>query len=160
MKPLLIIISGPPCAGKTTLAKLLRERFALPVMGKDTLKEPLFDTLGWQDRERSRAFGRASIALLCQFVATQLTARRSCIVESNFQADLDGPRFLALRERHAFVTRKLGQRLAAYFLRIASHATGRGALTPVRGGGLRASSVNHQARSAPHPSPGGIASCT
>ena len=49
--------------------------------------------------------------------------------------------------------------LAAYFLRIASHATGRGALTPVRGGGLRASSVNHQARSAPHPSPGGIASC-
>ena len=103
MKPLLIVISGPPCTGKTTLAELLGERFALPVMGKDTLKELLFDTLGWQDRERSRAFGRASIELLFQFVETQLTARRSCIVESNFRADLDGPRFLAIRERHAFV---------------------------------------------------------
>ena|SRR5712691_1033992 len=103
MKPLLIVISGPPCAGKTTLAQLLGERFAWPVMGKDTPKELLFDTLGWQDRERSRAFGRASIALLFQFVDTQLTARRSCIIESNFRADVDGPRFLALRERHAFV---------------------------------------------------------
>jgi len=103
MKPLLIVISGPPCTGKTTLAKLLGERFAFPVMGKDTLKELLFDTLGWKDREWSRAFGRASIELLFQFVETQLTARRSCIVESNFRADLDGPRFLALRERHTFV---------------------------------------------------------
>jgi predicted kinase len=103
MKPLLIVISGPPCAGKTTLAKLLGKRFALPVMGKDTPKELLFDTLGWQDRERSRAYGRASIELLFQFIETQLTARRSCIVESNFRADVDGPRLLALRERHAFV---------------------------------------------------------
>jgi predicted kinase len=103
MKPLLIVISGPPCAGKTTLAKRLGERFALPVLGKDMLKERLFDTLGWQDREWSRVLGRASIALLFQFVETQLTARRSCIVESNFHADVDGPRFLALRERHACV---------------------------------------------------------
>ena len=48
----------------------------------------------------------------------------------------------------------------AYFLRISSHAAGRGTLTPVRGWGLRASAVNHQARSAPHPSPGGVGSCT
>ena len=104
MKPLLIVISGPLCAGKTTLAKRLGERFALPVLGKDMLKELLFDTLGWQDREWSRALGRASIELLFQFVETQLTARRSCIVESNFHADVDGPRFLTLRERHACVT--------------------------------------------------------
>ena len=103
MKPLLIVISGPPCAGKTTLAKRLGERFALPVLGKDMLKELLFYTLGWQDREWSRALGRASIELLFQFVETQLTARRSCIVESNFHADLDGPRFLTLRERNVFV---------------------------------------------------------
>ena len=48
---------------------------------------------------------------------------------------------------------------AAYFLRISSHASGKGTLTPVRGGGLRASSVNHQVRSAPHPSPDGRGSC-
>ena len=83
--------------------KLLGERFALPVTGKDMLKELLFDTLGWQDRERSRVLGRASIELLFQFIETQLTAHRSCIVESNFRADVDGPRFFALRERHAFV---------------------------------------------------------
>ena len=94
MKPLLIIISGPPCAGKTTLAKLLGERFALPVMGKDTLKELLFDTLGWQDRERSRAFGRASNELLFQFVASNSLRVGHVLLKVTFRRIWMGPAFL------------------------------------------------------------------
>jgi predicted kinase len=103
MKPSLIVVSGPPCAGKTTLAKLLGQHYTLPVMGKDALKEVLFETIGLRRHERPRVFWRASVELLFQFVETQLTARQSCIVESNFRADVDGPRFLALHERFSFV---------------------------------------------------------
>jgi 2-phosphoglycerate kinase len=50
-KPMVIVITGPPCAGKTTIARRVAERFSLPWMGKDMVKELLFDALGWQDRE-------------------------------------------------------------------------------------------------------------
>jgi hypothetical protein len=71
-------------------------------MGKDMVKELLFDTLGWQDREWSKKLGQASVAVLFRFLEAQVAAHRSCIVESNFKAEYDTARFLVLRERYAF----------------------------------------------------------
>jgi predicted kinase len=101
-RPVVIVITGPPCAGKTTIARRVAERFSLPWMGKDMVKELLFDTLGWQDREWSKKLGRASIVVLFRFLEAQVAARRSCIVESNFKAEYDTARFLDLRERYEF----------------------------------------------------------
>jgi predicted kinase len=101
-EPAVIIISGLPGVGKTTLARRLAQRLSLPMVSKDGIKELLFDTLGWKDRAWSQQLGRASIELLYQFVEEQVTARRSCIVESNFRPDLDSARFVALQERHSF----------------------------------------------------------
>ena len=78
--PVLLIVMGPPATGKTTLARDLR----LPLLCKDTIKELLYDTLGWQDVPFSRQLGRASILLLLRFVEAQVAAGRSCIVECNF----------------------------------------------------------------------------
>jgi hypothetical protein len=48
---------------------------------------------------------------------------------------------------------------ATYFRSMAAHAAGNGTLAvSTRGGGWRASSENHQARSAPQPSPAGSGS--
>jgi len=100
--PIVVIVSGLPCTGKTTIARRVAERFSLPLMGKDMYKELLFDTLGWKDRTWSKKLGRVSIELLFQFLEAQLAARRSCIVESNFKAEFDTARFLKLEKRYEF----------------------------------------------------------
>ncbi len=97
-----VIVSGRPCTGKTTIARRVAERFSLPLMSKDMCKELLFDTLGWKDREWSKRLGYVSIELLFHFLEAQLIARRSCIVESNFKVEFDTVRFLDLENRYGF----------------------------------------------------------
>ncbi len=101
--PLLILVSGPPAAGKTTLARRLAGEFGLPLVNKDGIKEVLFDTVGMGDYERSQNLGRASIALLYDFTERLLAAGVSLIAESNFHADADSSRMAALRGRLEFV---------------------------------------------------------
>jgi len=101
-KPLLIIVSGPPCSGKTSLGLRLAQEFRLPFIYKDGIKERLFDHFGWQDREWSKKLGAATYNLLYYFVATQLAAGRSHIVESNFAAQAATGEFLALQQKYGF----------------------------------------------------------
>ncbi len=101
-EPVVVIVSGLPCTGKSTIARRVAERFSLPLMSKDMCKELLFDTLGWKDREWSKKLGWASIELVFQFLEAQLIARRSCIVESNFKPELATAEFLELKERYGF----------------------------------------------------------
>ena len=58
-----VVISGPPAAGKTTLARYLSKELELPILAKDTIKESLLDTLGSGDRQRSVEIGFAAFQL-------------------------------------------------------------------------------------------------
>ena len=98
----LIIISGPPCTGKTVLAKRLSADLQIPFISKDHLKEMLFDRLGWSDRQWSRQLSLASYDLLFYFLETQLGAGKSLIVESNFKAEYHTTRFLTLKDFYNF----------------------------------------------------------
>jgi predicted kinase len=100
--PLLVIVTGAPCTGKTTLAARLAADLRLPLIAKDTVKEALFDALGWSDREWSRRLGRASVRLLFVFAEAVLRAGQPAILESNFSRQWDTPYFAALAERVAF----------------------------------------------------------
>ena len=101
-KPLIVIISGHPCTGKTTLARALGRDLALPLIAKDDIKEALFDTLGTGDRAWSQKLGRATYKLLYVALETQLRAGRSAIVESNFGTAIASTEFGRLRERFPF----------------------------------------------------------
>jgi predicted kinase len=101
-EPPLVIVTGPPASGKTSLGRTLATRLNMPFLYKDGIKETLFDTLGWSDREWSRKLGAATYALLFHLLEMELAAGRSIVVESNFDEQRDGPRFLALRERYGF----------------------------------------------------------
>ena len=97
-----VIMTGPPASGKTTLRRALAARLGMPFLYKDGIKETLFDTLGWSDREWSRKLGVATYELLFHWLEMELAARRSLVVESNFDSQRDGSRFLALRDRYGF----------------------------------------------------------
>jgi predicted kinase len=67
----ILIVSGAPASGKSTLAGALAEVFGYPLLSKDTLKESLFDSLGTHldknagsSAELSRLLSRAAMDLL------------------------------------------------------------------------------------------------
>ena len=99
---LLVIISGPPCTGKTTLAKRISTEFRLPLISKDGIKESLFDSLGWKDRQWSMKLSLASYGLIYYFLESQLTWGRALIVESNFKPEYDTEKFLDLKKKYNF----------------------------------------------------------
>ncbi len=82
--PLLVIVTGAPGSGKTTIARSLAEELSLPLLAKDDIKEALFDALGTGDREHSRMLGRATYEVLVAVTRRLLDSGVSCILESNF----------------------------------------------------------------------------
>jgi predicted kinase len=100
--PLLLIITGAPGAGKTTLGRRLARDLRLPMLSKDDIKESLFDSLGWGDAEWGSRLGVASFQLLHRFLEIELEAGRPLIVEGNFQPAASTARFAALLESRPF----------------------------------------------------------
>lgn len=68
MAETVVLVNGVPGSGKSTLAVPLAARLGLPLLGRDVVKESLFDSLGVRDRAWSRELGRASAGVLWSLV--------------------------------------------------------------------------------------------
>ncbi|HSX43345.1 MAG TPA: AAA family ATPase [Candidatus Saccharimonadales bacterium] len=80
----LIIVSGPSASGKTTLADRLATDLKFPVVHRDRIKEAMFDTLGYSDRQRSKQLGIATALVTVRELEDILRNGVSCIVEAKF----------------------------------------------------------------------------
>jgi predicted kinase len=94
--PWLILVTGAPGSGKTTLAAGLGQTLGIPVFGKDLFKEILFDELGAADREWSRRLGIASVRLLLAIATESLRHWPSVIIETTVHPEFDNTQFRAV----------------------------------------------------------------
>jgi predicted kinase len=83
--PRLIVVTGLPAAGKSTLARELARLLQAPLIAKDMIKEPLFDVLGASDRAHSRQLSTASFAIQFAVARELLMSVQRVILEGNFR---------------------------------------------------------------------------
>lgn len=100
----IILISGAPASGKSTLARALADGLGFPLLSKDTIKESLFESLGshlgssvGSAAELSRLLSRAAMDLLWSLAP----CCPDVILEANFRpkSQHERERFTALEGR-------------------------------------------------------------
>ncbi len=80
---LVVVVNGPPAAGKTTLARPLARLLEVALIEKDVIKEALFDSLGIGDVQWSRKLSAAAFNVMLD-VAAQCPA---VILDGNFRQE-------------------------------------------------------------------------
>lgn len=90
--PVLLIVSGLPASGKSTLAERIASELGWPLFTKDRFKEQLYDAGSIDpsqfDRSASGVLGAQATAILLDVATTLVQAGVSCVVESNFRPHL------------------------------------------------------------------------
>lgn len=80
-----VLVAGMPASGKSTLAVKLSEKLHYPMFSKDSMKELLYDTVGFRSRAEKVALGTGAMEIL-YYAAGQVLARGgSVILENNFE---------------------------------------------------------------------------
>ena len=102
MTPTIVLITGHPATGKTTLAHHLTQELCLPLIWKDQIKETLLNVLGSSTNEWSRKLSAVAWALLYQQVENLIKTDISHIVESNFDPIYANSHWQSLSQKYKF----------------------------------------------------------
>jgi predicted kinase len=96
----IIIVTGRPAAGKSTMAKWLSQELKIPLVSKDSIREELFDRLGSKDRKWAQELGKASVDMMFYFARAELEVAHSIIMDNSFYPPVSNPRFQSLKEQY------------------------------------------------------------
>lgn len=80
----MIIVAGMPATGKSTIARQLQKHFGFPILEKDSIKEALFDTIGFEGYSAKRLLDVASNEILLRQIQVMIHSQTSLIVDNNF----------------------------------------------------------------------------
>jgi predicted kinase len=81
----IIIVTGLPATGKSTLAREVSARLRVPLLAKDAIKEPLLDCFGATDAAQSRRLSDASFAVLFALTRDVVASGADAVLEGNFR---------------------------------------------------------------------------
>jgi predicted kinase len=90
-KPPLVIVSGAPASGKTTLSRLLADRLPLPLLAKDRLREIFRDAFNAETREESRRLIAPGFTIYSELLSELLRAGVGVVAECNYHRGISEP---------------------------------------------------------------------
>ena len=98
-KPALIIVTGRPASGKTTLAHTLSLEMKYPLLSRDELKEGYINTVGVPHHQLDDTVARHIYSAFFEVVELLLDKNISVIIEAAFQHSLWEQRLLMLSDK-------------------------------------------------------------
>ncbi|MEG0077673.1 AAA family ATPase [Anaerorhabdus sp.] len=79
------LVSGIPASGKTKIAQILSNEFSIPVISKDSIKEIMFDDIGFNNRNEKVNLGIASMNIMYYLSKQLMKSNQSFVLENNFE---------------------------------------------------------------------------
>lgn len=83
--PALIIVSGSPASGKSSIAVDLANAMTLPLLSRDDFKEAIMDVIPVDDVEQSHIVGSAAFVAMYRVLDRLLDAGVGAVLESTFE---------------------------------------------------------------------------
>jgi predicted kinase len=100
MQSTIIIFTGLPGTGKTTLSRKISEDLGLPLLAKDDIKEIMYDEIGWSDKAFSAKLAHATFGIMDYVTEQHLKSGLSLMLESNYSPKLANEKFQAWQEKY------------------------------------------------------------
>jgi predicted kinase len=100
MQSTLIIFTGLPGTGKTTLSRKIAHTLGLPLIAKDDIKEIMYDRIGWSDKAFSAKLAHATFGIMDHITEQHLKNGLSLMLESNYSPKLANERFQAWQKEY------------------------------------------------------------
>ena len=94
--PLLIVVTGRPGSGKTTLANTLAKRIHCPAFCRDEFKEGFVNTMGSDHQSLGKDVNKDIYESFFQIVSFVISKRISLVIEAAFQHKLWKPKLVTL----------------------------------------------------------------
>ena len=95
-KPLLVVVTGSPASGKSTLAHLLAHKINCPLLSRDELKEGLINTLRTSHSQLDSPVDLHVYETFFETIELLISKGTSLVVEAAFQDKLWRPKLLSL----------------------------------------------------------------
>src|SRR5262245_20191183 len=96
-KPTLVVVTGPPGAGKTTLAHRLSRAIRCPLISRDEMKEGLVNTLRRNNTFSADVNGYV-YGVYFDTLERLLSSHITLVTEAAFQHKVWSPKLISLRE--------------------------------------------------------------
>lgn len=98
-KPLLVVVTGSPASGKSTLAHILADKVACPLISRDKLKEGLLNTLQTTHTQLDKPVDLLIYESFFETIDLLVSKGISLIAEAAFQDKLWRPKLLSLLDK-------------------------------------------------------------